>query len=304
MNTAYPVFSILISTKDRKEDLLFTLKKNDYILNRNDVECIVFDDGSIDGTFQAVKSQFPKVKLFRNETSKGYLFCRNRMLAITKAKYAISLDDDAHFVTDNCLEIIEKKFIENPNCGLIAFRIFWGRTLPDFIETSEKAEQVRGFVGCGHVWKIETWNLIPNYPEWFVFYGEEEFASYQLYKIDKAIIYEPSILLHHRVDVVSRKKHKDYQLRLRRSLRSGWYLYFLFYPWSMIPHKIIYSLWIQLKNKTFNGDFEATVAIFQAIFDVLINFPKLVKNSNRLSENELKKFQEIPIAKIFWKPNK
>lgn len=295
-------FSILISTRNRLNDLIFTLQKIEKIIYCDDVECIVFDDGSTDGTSFFLKNNFPGIKVFRNEESKGYLFCRNKMLNETKATYAISLDDDAHFVTENPLEIIEKKFIEHPNCGLIAFRIFWGTALPNSLETNENSEQVKGFVGCGHAWRMHAWREIPNYPEWFVFYGEEEFASYQLFKINKKIIYEPTILVNHRVDVLLRKNNNDYQLRLRRSLRSGWYLYLLFFPLLLIPKKIAYTLWIQLKNKTFKGDFKATIAIIQAVFDVLINLPKLVKNSNRFSYDEYRKFEELPVSKIFWKP--
>lgn len=302
MNKDYPLFSILISTKNRQEDLLFTLAKIDGLIKKDFVECVVFDDGSTDKTSLCVKEQFPDVKLYRNEESKGYLFCRNKMLNDTKATYAISLDDDAHFLTENPLEIIEKKFNDYPNCALIAFRIFWGKELPNSLETNEKSEPVRGFVGCGHVWRMDMWREIPNYPEWFVFYGEEEFASFQLFKINKQIIYEPSILVNHRVDVQSRRKNKDYQIRLRRSLRSGWYLYFLFFPWKLMPKKILYTLWIQIKNKIFRGDFKASMAIIQAIFDVLVNFPLLIKNSNRFSYFEFKEYQQLPMTKIFWKP--
>lgn len=302
MSKDYPLFSILISTKNRREDLLFTLTKIDSLIKKDFVECVVFDDGSTDQTSLFVKEQFPGVILYRNEESKGYLFCRNKMLNETKATYAISIDDDAHFLTENPLEIIEKKFIDYPNCGLIAFRIFWGIDLPHSLQTNEKSERVRGFVGCGHAWRMDAWRKIPNYPEWFVFYGEEEFASFQLFKINKQIIYEPSILVNHRVDVQSRRRNKDYQIRLRRSLRSGWYLYFLFFPWKLIPKKILYTLWIQIKNKTFKGDLKATFAIIQAIFDVLINLPKLVKHSNRFSYFECKEFQQLPMTKIFWKP--
>ncbi|PTT01701.1 glycosyl transferase, partial [Flavobacterium sp. HMWF030] len=41
-------FSILITTKNRKEDLAFTLLKIQHLLDRSNVECVVFDDGSID----------------------------------------------------------------------------------------------------------------------------------------------------------------------------------------------------------------------------------------------------------------
>ncbi len=295
-------FAILISTKNRVEDLLFTLESCYELKSNDELQIVVFDDGSTDGTFEKVKQNFPNVILQRNEISKGYLYCRNKMLNETKAKYAISLDDDANFLSQNPLEEIENHFIKNPNCGLISFRIFWGIHLPITTNSKENSQRVKGFVGCGHVWKIEAWKKVPNYPEWFVFYGEEEFASYQLFKINQEIHYLPTVLVHHRVEVKSRKSNNDYSIRVRRSLASGWYLYFLFYPIKTIPRKIIYSLWIQLKTKTFKGDFKATKGIFKAVLDVIINIPKLVKQSNRLSNEEYQEILKLSLNKIYWKP--
>jgi glycosyltransferase involved in cell wall biosynthesis len=299
---APPTFSIVISTKNRKEALQFTLSSFYNLLNDN-ISCVVFDDGSTDGTSQMVLEKFPKTTLHRNEISKGYLYCRNFMLNATHAKYAISLDDDAHFLSDNPFISIENHFDQNPNCGVIAFRIFWSEEQPIAIATDDLVQRVKGFVGCGHVWRVEAWKKIPNYPEWFVFYGEEEFASYQLFKKKLEVHYLPSILVQHRVNVSARKAQTDYSQRLRRSLRSGWYLYFLFYPWTVIPKKMAYSIYIQLKNKTFKGDFKATFAMLQAIFDVLLNFPTVYKQSNRLSHDEYKSYQKLEESKLYWKPN-
>ena len=102
-----PGYSILISTKNRKVDLAYTLKEIQYLIERPDVECVIFDDGSTDGTSQMIEENFPKIHLRRNETSKGYLFCRNKMLNNTQSEFAISLDDDAHFLSKNPLELIQ-----------------------------------------------------------------------------------------------------------------------------------------------------------------------------------------------------
>jgi len=294
-------FSILITTKNRLPDLLFTLNSLSSLLGRNDVECVVYDDGSTDGAYQKIKTDFPKIKLFRNEQSKGLIYCRNYMLNNTQSDYAISLDDDAHFLTENPLEAIENYFLQNPSCGLLAFRIYWGLQAPIKITTDNLPHRVKGFVGCGHVWRMTAWRAIPNYPEWFVFYGEEEFAGYQLFKQKIAIHYLPEVLVHHRVDVKSRKTQSDYRLRLRRSFRSGWYLYFMFVPIAVIPKKLLYTLWIQLKTKTFKGDVLATVGIIQALFDVFVNLPKLLKESNRLTKQEYLQFQKLEPTKIYWK---
>ncbi len=295
-------YSILITTKNRLHDLLYTLSKIKIIFEREDTECIIYDDGSDEGIFEVVKNTFPKIRLLRNETTKGYIYCRNRLLNLTKAKYAISLDDDAHFVTENVLESITIHFNQNPQCGLLALRIFWGMEIPYETETKSSITRVKGVVGCGHVWRMEAWKSVPNYSSWFIFYGEENFASLQLFKKGWEIHYLPQILVHHRVNLISRKGNADYQLRQRRSIRAGWYLYFMFYPLHIIPRKLLYTFWMQLKNKTFKGDWKATFGIFQAIFDVMLNLPKLIMQSNRLTRKEHIIYSKLTAVKLYWKP--
>ena len=294
-------FSILITTKNRLKDLIFTLKKIEYLINRDDVECIICDDGSTDGTFKYLCENFSQIRLLQNQKSRGYIFSRNKLLNLTTAEFAISLDDDAHFLSDNPLELIENYFNKNTNCGLIAFRIFWGLNNPKTYFSADKRQRVQGFVGCAHVWRMSAWRKIPNYPEWFVFYGEEEFAAYQLFKKNIEIHYLPTVLVQHRVEVKSRKQNADYTVRLRRSLRSGWYLYFMFLPISKIPRKIAYSIWIQLTLKVFKGDFNALKAVTFALLDLILAIPKIIKYSNRLTINEFEEFNQLQNTKIYWK---
>ncbi|HBD25537.1 glycosyltransferase family 2 protein [Flavobacterium sp.] len=295
-------YSILITTKDRVEDLLFTLSKLDVLLKRDDTECIICNDGSSDDTAQKITSLFPYIKLITNSKSKGLIYSRNVLLNMANGDYAISLDDDANFLTDNVFEYIDEFFCKNERCGVIALRLFWNKEKPISTATKEKTYRVNNFVGCGHVWRMKAWNDIPNYPDWFIFYGEENFASLQLFKKGWEIHYLPQILVHHRVNLISRKGNADYQLRQRRSIRAGWYLYFMFYPLHVIPRKLSYTFWMQLKNKTFKGDWKATFGIFQALFDVLINLPKLIKQSNRLTTKEFLEYSKLRAVKLYWKP--
>jgi GT2 family glycosyltransferase len=133
-------------------------------------------------------------------------------------------------------------FKNNAKCAVQAFSIFWELTPCNSHIAYEEKMRVKSFVGCGHAWNIEAWKSIQNYPDWFVFYGEEDFASYQLFKKGWEVHYNPEVLVQHRVNIKSRSKNKDYRLRLRRSLRSGWYLYILFYPIKTVPRKFFYTL--------------------------------------------------------------
>lgn len=299
-----PKISILISTKNRCNDLIFTIGKIQYFINEN-ISCVIFDDGSNDGTYEKVKQQFPQVTIFRNEISKGYIYCRNKMLNETDADYAISLDDDAHFITKNPMDVIKGYFAENPSCGLIAARIFWGKQLPDSIETTDTRQKVKSFVGCGHVWRMKAWNDIPGYPEWFEFYGEENFAAFQLLKSKWEIHYVPEIVVHHRVDLKERSQDaRAFAFRYRRSIRADWFAYFLFYPWSKIPRKMAYSLWMQFKGKIFEGNFKIVSPLALAIADLFLAMPKLIKYRNALTSEEYSAYLKLNEAKIYWKPEK
>lgn len=296
-------FSILITTKNRLEDLKFTLNKIAYLLDNKNVECIICDDGSTDGTSHFIEQEYKNIKLLKNTKSKGLIFSRNRLLNLTTAEYAITLDDDAHIVSNNPLEVIEHFFLNNSKCAVIACRIFWGKELPIDLTYKLNNTKVKGYVGCAHVWRMNAWRDIDNYPDWFIFYGEEAFASYQLFKKQWEIWYLPEILVQHRIDVKARKQNKDYTIRLRRSLRSGWYLYFMFYPIQLIPRKFLYTVWIQLKLKVFRGDFKALKAIVLAILDLVINAPRYF-NNYRLTTKEFQEFHVITETKIYWSPLK
>ncbi|PHR74596.1 MAG: glycosyl transferase [Lutibacter sp.] len=295
-------FTLLIPTKNRLTELRFTLKKLQFILENPLVDCIICDDGSTDGTSEYLTENHPNIKVIRNRSSKGIHAVRNKLLSLVKTPFALSIDDDAHFITEDVLKNIEEYFKNNEKVGLVSFRAFWSLKEPLSTNTIEKPVRVKSFGAVGFAMRMKTWNEIPKLLEWFKFYGEEDFIAFQLFKKGWKIDYLPEVLVHHRVDVKSRKNDKDYRLRLRRSLRSGWYLYFLFYPLKEIPRRFFYTLWMQLKLKVFKGDFKALIAIIQALFDVILNIPRLYKNSNRLTNNEFDAYQKIADAKIYWKP--
>ena len=295
-------FTILITTKNRLADLTYTLSQINYLFEDQGVACIICDDGSTDETSAFLKANYPNIHLIRNEKSKGLIYSRNNLLALTQTEYAISLDDDLHFITQNPLEIIENHFNQHPECGVIGFRIFWSKSSPTSTDTNEGPIRMKSFAGGAHAWRIKSWHQIPDYPAWFVFHGEEDFAAYQMFKKNIEIQYLPAVLVHHRVDIKQRKNDSDYTIRLRRSLRSGWYLYFLFFPIANIPRLFLYSIWMQLKTKVFKGDFRALRALLHALLDLIFAIPKLVQHANRLSIKEYAAYQKLENLKLYWKP--
>ena len=60
-------FTILITTKNREVELAFTLSKIKHLLCRDDVNCIICDDGSTDGTVPFLRLHYPNIQLIQNK---------------------------------------------------------------------------------------------------------------------------------------------------------------------------------------------------------------------------------------------
>jgi hypothetical protein len=293
--------TLQITTKNRAKELQFTLDTNKEIINDVRVHTIICIDGVEDEAYSNILSQYPNIQLLINEKSIGVISSRNLMMSITKTPYSISLDDDAHFLSLNTVDQILEYFKLNSDCAVMAFRIYWGIDAISFIPSNEQPSKVQGFVGCGHAWRLSSWNSIPEYPNWFFFHGEEEFASYQLFKKKLSIHYVPNIFVQHRVDRIRRLKDKDFYERYRMSLRSGYYVWFMFMPLSKIPRLVLSSFLAQLRNRLIKGEWFVLRIYLLILWDIIYNFNRIISSSNRLSHEEFSRFEKIPPTKIGWK---
>ena len=186
---------------------------------------------------------------------------------------------------------------------MIAFRILWSKTIPATTTTTAVAQQVKSFVGCGHAWRMKAWQTIPNYPEWYEFYGEENYASLQLFKQGYTVEYVPSVLVQHRVDLKKRTQtNQDFEFRYRRAIRADWYNFFLFYPLNVAVKLFLYSIFMQLK-KIVKGEFKITKPLLLAKMDLVLKIKKIFANRNPLTQTEFKNYTKQSEPKLFWNPN-
>jgi GT2 family glycosyltransferase len=295
--------TLQITTHNRLDDLRLSLNKNrDFILDPR-VQTIICVDGSDDGTYEYLSSISSEINVIYNSKAIGYIKCRNRMMALTDTPYAVSLDDDAHFLSTNNVDTLLQYFEQNNQCAVIAFRIFWGKEEMQFVSENEKPHRVKGYVGCGHAWRMNHWRRIRPYPEWFVFYGEEEFAGYELFKQHLEVHYVPKVFIQHRVNINARKSHKDYLQRARRSIRSGWYLWLLFIPQKYVLRYWLYSIYKQITSKVLKGQLSILLVLLIAIAEVILNLRKIIKHRRKLTDSEYMQYKNLPNTKIYWKGN-
>jgi hypothetical protein len=84
-----------------------------------DIEVIVVDNGSQDGSSKAVKDTFPQVKLIQNSENKGFARANNQALSIAAGRYVLLLNSDA-VLTDGSLTGLVTFMDKTPDAGISA----------------------------------------------------------------------------------------------------------------------------------------------------------------------------------------
>lgn len=63
-------------------------------------ELIVSDNGSVDGSVEAIRNQFPDVIVIENKANLGFGAANNRALKVAKGKYVLFLNSDAYLLNN------------------------------------------------------------------------------------------------------------------------------------------------------------------------------------------------------------
>lgn len=82
----------------------------------SDVEVILVDDGSRDGTAEAVSSRFPTVKILRNDPAQGFTRAANRGLQAARGEILLLLNSDTEA---SGIDALLARFEAEPGLGII-----------------------------------------------------------------------------------------------------------------------------------------------------------------------------------------
>jgi len=90
-----------------------------------DVETIVVDNASTDGSADMVRMEFPAVTLIANDHNPGFAAANNQGLAVVRGRYAFLLNPDAQVMND-ALPIMVAYMDEHPDVGLLGPMLRYG----------------------------------------------------------------------------------------------------------------------------------------------------------------------------------
>ena len=121
MNNQFPLVTVNILSYNRKDELRISLQKvfeQDY----KNIEVIVVDNASTDGTPEMVEKEFPIVKIIRLNKNIG-IAGWNEGFKVAKGEYVLVLDDDA-YPEKNSVRKAVTELKTNDLVACIAFNIY------------------------------------------------------------------------------------------------------------------------------------------------------------------------------------
>lgn len=192
-----PLVTVNILSFNRKDDLQNTLSK----VNEQDyknIEVIVVDNASSDGSPEMVEKVFPEVKLIRLDKNIG-IAAWNKGFEVARGEYVLVLDDDAYPAKD-AIDLAVNRILIDDTIGCIAlnvinnnpqnvnFRTHW---LPD-LKVKETEWPI--FVGCAALFRKSLKIVMPI--DYFIYQHEMPVAA-DIYNKNFKIFYDSKIKCFH-----------------------------------------------------------------------------------------------------------
>jgi GT2 family glycosyltransferase len=168
-----PAATILISTHNRREEVSRAVASA--LAQTEEVEVIVTDDASTDGTAGHLEMEFPGVRLSRSEEQRGSLVHRNAMARIASAPILISLDDDAELPSPQTVSQVLREFAQ-PRIAAVGIPFFDAPRPTRLMHRAPSEDSIfvtDTFLGCCAALDREKFLAVGGYDESLRHSGEE-----------------------------------------------------------------------------------------------------------------------------------
>jgi GT2 family glycosyltransferase len=201
------MISVVIPSFNRKDRLLILLE--DLMCQEDcEIEVIVVDDCSSDGSAEAVKNAFPHVHLIVNEVNSGCCVTRNRGIRAARGGIIVGLDSDVTIADRQLLAKMAKAFDISAKTTGFAFRVFdsdgvsddvprWWHPKP-VLEFATKRFETNYFSGTAFAFRRDELVAAGMFPEHIFQYYEEVEVAYRIMDNDGILEYSPELaVIHH-----------------------------------------------------------------------------------------------------------
>jgi GT2 family glycosyltransferase len=217
--------TVVVASRNRRDDLLRTLP-------RHEAPVILVDNGSTDGTVEAVRTAHPQVTVLplpRNEGAHG----RTRGVRAAGTGFVAFADDDSWWAPGDLARAV-KVLRAHPRLAVLNARILVGpeeRLDPVCAEMADSAlgipddlpgPSLLGFVACGAIVRTEAFLAVGGFDPVVRFPGEEERVALDLAAAGWGMAYVDEVTVHHhpspRRDAPARRQAAIWRARVLTGL--------------------------------------------------------------------------------------
>jgi GT2 family glycosyltransferase len=151
------------------------------------IEIIVHDDASTDGSVAYIQEHYPNVTLIVSETNVGFCISNNRMVQVARGQYILLLNNDAELFPD-AIKFFYSKAKEIGRPAILGIPQFDAETnqlidigsnfdlfLNPIPNISKNREEVGMIIGACFWLPRSLWDELGGFPEWFGSLAEDMF---------------------------------------------------------------------------------------------------------------------------------
>ncbi len=283
-----PLVSVVVVNWNRKEDLrecLESLRNQTY----KNIEIIVVDNCSTDGSIEMIKKDFPEVKLIvMPDSSYGACECYNIGFANTNGKYIIILDNDV-VLENNWIKSAVDKFENDKKIGILASKILnyythevsnWHHPLDK--KFAEMEFESTTFIGCAAAIRKKIIDEIGGYPKEFFIYANEQDLAVRVLDLGYRITYYPKLVSYHKIPPshTSRETKRKFFYTLRNDLWFYWKYFPINYALKKTILRVGYGIVQVIK-------FGYIVTMIDSLVNCIVGLPRILQNRKVIKNTTL-----------------
>lgn len=212
------MISVVIPSYNRRDGML-ALLADVYRQEGVDFEVIVVDDRSPDDSVEAIRREFPRVKLLVNEKNGGPAVTRNRGIREATGEFIVGFDSDVTVPDRFLLKKLVACFDESPSIHGLALHILkpdgksedvgrWWHPLP-VEEFADRRFFTSYFSGTAYAFRRDAVLEARLYPEIFYMHYEEVELAWRILDNGGKILYTPELVAIHHANPVSRRSEVE-----------------------------------------------------------------------------------------------
>nr|VFJ45841.1 MAG: Glycosyltransferase, GT2 family [Candidatus Kentron sp. FM]VFJ68040.1 MAG: Glycosyltransferase, GT2 family [Candidatus Kentron sp. FM]VFK16811.1 MAG: Glycosyltransferase, GT2 family [Candidatus Kentron sp. FM] len=282
--------SVVITARNRREETLRAVASS-LCQDFRELEVLVFDDASDDGTSRALTETTPRIRLFALTERKGYIVNRNRGFREAKGDIVFSLDDDAYFSRPDIVARIMTIFENDPSVGAVAIPFIEPlnvRSLSSLRSPfrAKAGDELQGYVGCAHALRKELALQLGGYRAYFVHQGEERDLCLRLLDAGYRIVYADCAHIVHTVSPRREAMRVDFY-GARNLILFDW----LNLPW---PNLIVRLIWDPVAMLRYRFTWRAVPGRLRAIGAGFIEAARRYRERKPVSPQTYARYRRLP----------